>query len=151
EITRVSILMRVKDPTDQSAWAAFDAIYRPMLIRYARARGLSDADAEDVVQHCLATLVQHVHSFEYDPAKGRFRSWLRTLVNNQARNQARKKSPRAAESAVLRAAPDPADPPDEVFDRIWMQEHLRHCLDNLRKELRPAEYEAFRGHALDGA
>ena len=53
DTTRASLLLRIKDTRNTHAWAEFDAIYRPMLYRFARARGLDDAAAEDLVQHCI--------------------------------------------------------------------------------------------------
>ena len=46
-VTRASLLLRIRDPKDNAAWKEFDAIYRPMLQRFARTMGLGAADAED--------------------------------------------------------------------------------------------------------
>ncbi|HJN10352.1 MAG: hypothetical protein QGG09_11400 [Pirellulaceae bacterium] len=46
--TRNSLLLKVRDPADADAWIEFAAIYRPVIYRLARRRGLQDADAEDL-------------------------------------------------------------------------------------------------------
>lgn len=151
ETTRISVLVRVKDFADRTAWQEFDSIYRPILNRYARACGLAPADADDVVQHCLSALIEHVRGFEYDPGKGRFRGWLRTLVNNHVRNRLRRRRERLTDDAALDAVPDAAEPPEDEFDRIWMQEHLRHCLSLMAGEFPRDQFDAFRAHAVAGA
>ena len=45
--TRASLLARLNDPISDEAWREFAAIYRPLIIRVAVARGLQHADAED--------------------------------------------------------------------------------------------------------
>ncbi len=64
--TRISLLLRIKDLKDADAWAEFDAIYRPILSRFAAARGLQEADVDDVVQHCMTAIHAHIKAFEYD-------------------------------------------------------------------------------------
>ena len=98
QITRASLLLRIKDRSDAQAWHEFDVLYRPMLNRFARSRGLNDADAEDVVQHCMMAVQKHIAHFEYDPTQGRFKGWLRTLVNNRIRNLLRDRKEALAES-----------------------------------------------------
>ncbi len=149
DTTRPSLLLRIRDRGDAVAWREFDALYRPLLERYARARGLSPESAEDVAQHCLTQLCSHIDEFTYDPAKGRFKSWLRTLVNNRVRNLVRDghEQPLAAGEPATPADREPA--PEEIFDRIWLQEHLWHCLRQLREEVEPVTYRAFLAYVIE--
>ncbi len=39
--------------------------------------------------------------------------------------------------------------PEEVFDSIWLQEHLWHCLRELRDEVEPATYRAFLAYVVE--
>jgi RNA polymerase sigma-70 factor (ECF subfamily) len=141
--------MRIRDRQDAAAWQTFDEIYRPMLHRYARACGLGDADCEDVVQQCMASLQQSIGSFEYDPGKGRFKAYLRTIVRNRVRNWAVVRRDRQADSAELEQLADDDASPDDVFDRLWMQEHLWHCLRNLRGEVDDTTYRAFQHYVIE--
>ena len=45
--TSESLILRSKDPANAAASSAFLAIYRPVVYRLARSRGLQDADAGD--------------------------------------------------------------------------------------------------------
>ncbi|MCP4174110.1 MAG: hypothetical protein GY758_25440 [Fuerstiella sp.] len=54
--TRASLLIRVKDPFDCDAWLGFSDIYRPVIYRMARRRGLQNADARDRTQKVLTSV-----------------------------------------------------------------------------------------------
>jgi DNA-directed RNA polymerase specialized sigma24 family protein len=78
--TRPSLLLRLREPADQEAWRHFVDAYGPMVYRYARQRGLQDADAADLTQIVLLQVSGSVRRFDYDPQRGRFRGWLFGLV-----------------------------------------------------------------------
>ena len=84
DTTRPSLLIRIRNREDQAAWVTFDHIYRPMLYRFAQSRRLGHEDAEDVVQHCMSAIQEHIGRFDYDPDRGRFKAWLRTMVDNRS-------------------------------------------------------------------
>src|SRR5262245_53352875 len=81
--TRVSLLVRLRDPRDAAAWARFVELYGPVVYGYARKRGLQDADAADLSQEVLRAVAGAVGRLEYDPAKGAFRNWLFTVVRRK--------------------------------------------------------------------
>ncbi|HPF41172.1 MAG TPA: sigma-70 family RNA polymerase sigma factor [Phycisphaerae bacterium] len=144
DTTRVSLLLRIKDRQDASAWREFDAIYRPMLRKFALAYGADATEAEDVVQHCMTAIHEHIDRFEYDPAKGRFKGWLKTLVNNRIRNLLRKRRERVARTGEFAAIPaDSDDDPESLFEKIWLDQHLRHALKLVRREVEEKTFNAF--------
>ena len=71
DTTRATLLERIRDRADGEAWRQFDAIYRPMLMRFGQGCGLDHAGAEDVTQHCMSAIHRHIDGFDYDPKKGR--------------------------------------------------------------------------------
>src|SRR5580658_3463672 len=78
--TRPSLLIRIRDARDTEAWQSFVDTYLPMIYRYARRMSLQDADAADVSQEVLSEVARCIRTFEYSPARGRFRDWLGILV-----------------------------------------------------------------------
>ncbi len=149
DTTRPSLLLRIRDRADTEAWRVFDSIYRPLLFRYARARGLGEDDAEDVTQHCLAAVYNHIGEFSYQPEKGRFRSYLRTLVNNRVRDLLRCRHDRQGRTGEFERLEQREPSPEEVFDRIWMEEHLAHCLRELRGEVEETTFRAFWNYVIE--
>lgn len=143
DTTRHSLLIRVKDPGDHAAWSEFDEIYRPMIARFARSCGLRPNDVDDVVQHCMLSIHQHIKNFEYDPARGRFKGWLRNVVSNRVRDLWRKKGEVHPGSVVLKAQPDDEPLPEEHFERLWMQEHAKFALKQVKREIEPSTFEAY--------
>ena len=89
QTTRPSLLLRVRDLADAAAWGEFVEIYAPLVHRYARRRGLQDADAADIVQDVLREFARCVPRFQYNPDAGRFRGWLHTLTRRAVARQAR--------------------------------------------------------------
>jgi RNA polymerase sigma factor (sigma-70 family) len=149
ETTRVSLLLRIRDRRDARSWEEFDGLYRPMLYRFAVMRGLDHAEAEDVVQHCMTVIQEHIARFDYDPRKGRFKGWLRTMVHNRVRNLLRDRHEQTAESQDFKRDQAREQPPEEMFDRVWMEEHLKHCLLLMRNEVEEASFAAFRLYVIE--
>lgn len=151
ETTKPTLLARVRDPSDSDAWREFDAIYRPVLVRFACSRGLGLEQAEEVAQECLFRLSQRMASFEYDPSKGRFRGWLKTIVIRLVIDSRQKLRPRTAESAILRNATDSAENPERAYERLELQGLVWNCLERIRESLRGEQtYEVFCRRVMDG-
>src|SRR4051794_29525034 len=84
--TRPSLLIRVRDPADQVAWLEFVEIYRPVILRLARQKGMQEADAEDVAQDVLAAVAKAIEQREHDPKRAKFRTWLNRVASNAILN-----------------------------------------------------------------
>jgi RNA polymerase sigma-70 factor (ECF subfamily) len=89
--TSPSLLKRLGNADDREAWERFVELYSPVLYGWARRSGLTDQDACDVVQDVFLLLFEKLPEFTYDPQKGRFRGWLRTVASNKLRQRARRK------------------------------------------------------------
>jgi RNA polymerase sigma factor (sigma-70 family) len=77
--TRQSLLIRIRDLGDQPAWEEFHARYATMI------RGWCcqwfPRESDDMVQEVLLLLAKSLREFEYDPRKGRFRGYLKTVTH----------------------------------------------------------------------
>lgn len=90
--TSLTLLQRVRRADDQAAWERFVLLYTPLLFRWAQRAGLEEQDAMDAVQEIFANLLVEMPRFAFDPARGPFRAWLKTITINQCRKQVRKRS-----------------------------------------------------------
>lgn len=149
DTTRPSLLIRIRDGKDQDAWREFDSIYRPMLHSFAGASGLSASDAEELAQQCMMLIHRYIGSFEYDPSKGRFKSWLRTIVSNRTKNLHRDRREFQGESRQFGQTPDGRQTPEELFDIVWRREHLKHCVRMAQAEVEESTFQVFVAHVLD--
>lgn len=75
--TQHTLIGRLADLADKSAWDEFVTRYGCVLRRWCKRWGLQEADSEDVVQNILLELARYIH--RYSPS-GRFRVWLKTIA-----------------------------------------------------------------------
>lgn len=84
--TSGTLLMRLRELDDREAWNEFVERYTPRIYGWCRRYRLQESDAADVTQEVLGKLVKVIRSFEYDPRRGSFRGWLKTVTNNAVRD-----------------------------------------------------------------
>jgi RNA polymerase sigma-70 factor (ECF subfamily) len=84
--TRESLLVQVRSPANREAWDEFALMYRPVIYRLARRRGLQDADAQDLAQRVLMAVASAIGSWEKSSESVRFRHWLRRVTRNAILN-----------------------------------------------------------------
>jgi RNA polymerase sigma-70 factor (ECF subfamily) len=59
------LLQRLQQsPRDRQAWEDLVSRYSPEIYRWARRRGLQDADAQDLTQNVFANLLEALHQFD---------------------------------------------------------------------------------------
>ena len=146
ETTQPSLLSRVRDPADDTAWREFDAKYRELILRYCRARGLQTSDGEDVRQIAMANLAKSLRSFEYQPARGRFRGYLGQVVRSAiSRHFGRPDGQaRALDTNVLATVEaDDTGRADEVWEREWVRHHYRLAMQTVRATFDPKSVQMF--------
>ena len=140
--TSVTLLHRLREPTNQSAWNQFVQLYTPLLFYWARKSGLLEPDAADLVQEVLCILVSKLPGFEYDATKS-FRAWLRTIMLNIWRNRQRQQVVRSlvTNEDVL---PDPPVPDDLLVleEAEYRQQLVARAMEVMRAEFEPTTWKA---------
>jgi RNA polymerase sigma factor (sigma-70 family) len=157
-VTRLSLLSRVRDPADQAAWTEFERRYRDLVRHYALARGLQFCDAEDVCQIVFLRLARYLRNFQYQPGRGRFRSYLGAIVRNVIHTQlacpgSRPQAVDGVDEPALEL-PDPgAIDGDELWEREWMEHHYRCALETIRADVDARSIDVFQrliaGESID--
>lgn len=122
-------------------------VYWYPLYVYVRRRGYSATDAQDLTQEFFARLLERRALAAADPARGRFRSFLLTAMNNFLIHEWEKaralKRGGGAEIHSLDLAlaesrydlePADAATPDRIFDKQWALALLNQVLDRLEAE-----------------
>lgn len=154
--TRDSLLVRLADTADHEAWCQFTAIYRPLIYRLARRRGLQDADAQDLAQRVLLSVAGAIGQWQAEPKRAKFRTWLHTVARNAVIDHLRAAQPDVAEggtTAQLRlqeAADDRERQADEELEREYQRELFRWAAREVRDEFAETTWLAFWRTAVEG-
>ena len=146
--TNESLISRVKDPSDGAAWAEFLEIYRPVVYRMAKRRGMQDADAQDVSQRVFIAISQAIGNWQPRPGRPPFRAWLVTITRNAATKALTRKRPDVGSgSSSVRELLDAvaAENPETTaeFLRESRREALRWTADQIRPEFSDATWRLF--------
>ena len=147
--TRATLLLSLKNRSDAEAWREFQKLYAPLLYRYARARGLSRDDAEEIRDQCLEVVTRKMPTFEYDKQKGGFKNWLRRVVDNKVVDFLRKRREKIADTEEIRSVRDAGPSPAEIWEQSWRNEHLKYCVEKVRGNVSERNFRVFQMLALD--
>ena len=151
--TQATLIERLRDGDAVMAWEEFFQRYWRLIYAAARTRGCREHTAEEIVQDVMLTVFQQRDVFRYDPKRGRFRDWLRTVVRNAVAEHRRAPSQRVrgrGGDPEDRAA-EPADDraPDQAWEAAFEESLLAALLDCVRREVAPETYQAFELTTLD--
>jgi RNA polymerase sigma-70 factor (ECF subfamily) len=153
--TRASLLVRIRDPADQAAWHEFVEIYRPVILRLARQKGMQQADAEDVAQEVLVAVARAVEQREHDRKRAKFRTWLNRVAHNAILNALTRGKPDRGSGdpallAVLNGRESHTGPDSDLLRLEYRREVFRWAVRRVRKEFHQATWDAFWLTAVEG-
>ncbi len=148
--THTSLLARLANRDDAEAWQAFSDRYRGLICGFARRRGLQPADCDDVFQEVMLSLSEALPRFRYDPRRGRFRSFLKTVTLNAIIDRQRGRAGESKLRGIDRTSWIPGGPPDveQAWEAEWRQYHVRRALQVVAAEFNDNDYRAFRHYVL---
>ncbi len=151
--TAPSLLIRLRSTSDGLAWDQFVEVYSPLIYRFARRRGLQDADAADLMQDVLSAVARGIQTFEYDPSRGLFRSWLFSIVRHKVASLVSRRQRHPEEQTALSDVPadiwasESSSPSDREDSEIWQREYqlrlLHWGLDQVRGDFEESTWRTF--------
>ncbi|MDF1744900.1 MAG: sigma-70 family RNA polymerase sigma factor [Gimesia sp.] len=144
--THITLLDRVRVPTDSEAWQEFVKIYGPLIYNFCRKFRLNDCDSEDVCQDVFRQISTSLRSFEYNQKRGRFRAWLWTVTYHEICQFFKKNKRFQNQSGADGLREFIYEQPGEI-DAIWTDEFCSHiyktALDNIRPGIDEKTWKAF--------
>lgn len=150
--THISLLCELgMDGRHDESWMVFHARYRGVILGWCLRRGLPPDDAEDLTQEILLKLFQQLPQYNHDPARGHFRSWLKTIVNNALtdfwRRQQRRPEPAVGGTTFLErqgriASPEAAAELSSAIED-QAQTIASEVLQRVRGKLKETTWQAF--------
>jgi RNA polymerase sigma-70 factor (ECF subfamily) len=154
--THEFLLDQARNISDAASWRRLTELYCPLIRRWIRASIEQPADAEDLIQEVLLTLVKELPRFHYNQRPGAFRAWLRAITVNRLREywRSQRDQPRASGDEAAREALHQLDDPTSLLSRRWDRDHDLHVavtiLESIRPEFAPATWNAFESLVRDG-
>jgi len=157
--TRRTLLTRLKDWGDQAGWQEFFDTYWRLIYSVAVEAGLTDTEAQEVVQETLLEVAKKMPGFRYDPALGSFKGWLlhTTQWKISAQFKRRRRQQReihlpeenGTATRALERQPDPTSLDwDQVWETEWERNLLAAALEKVKLRVSPAQFEIFYLHVL---
>ena len=152
--TNPSLILRIKDPQNAVAWNELIAIYRPVIYRLARRKGLLHEDAEDLVQGVFLSVTKAIDRWEHGEGQPRFRNWLGIIARNAIVNAITRAKPDRAKgtSSVMRALtslPEEAETTQALIVECRL-EAIRWAAREIQSEFSDATWAIFQSIAIEG-
>jgi RNA polymerase sigma factor (sigma-70 family) len=148
--TRNSLVERLGDWEDREKWQEFFDTYWRLIYGVARKSGLSDAEAQDVVQETVVSVAKNIS--RYDRKAGSFKSWLLQLTRWRIIDQVRKRSPAGASgngsdtgrTATIDRIPDTTGRKlEEIWDEEWKESLLAAAVERVKRKVNAKHFQIF--------
>jgi RNA polymerase sigma-70 factor (ECF subfamily) len=158
--TRQSLLSRLKNWDDQESWRAFFETYWRLIYSTAIRAGLTDPEAQDVVQETVSSVLKALPGFRYQSEKGSFKSWLLNLTRWRIVDQLRKRQKNIASinandtgtgTAPIERIADPGGIAlDATWDKEWESNLMEAAIERVKQKVDPKQYQIFDLYVVKG-
>lgn len=156
--TSITLVARLQQGVATGAdWNRFFRQYAKMLVRFFQRCGISEVDAEDLLQETLMLVLRKLPEFNYDPSKGRFRGWLTQLARGKMCDFIRTKLREGNLSLDHEQAPQVDDgerqaEEAEAAEWAWRMTLVEEALRRLEQDpqTKPETFAAFHAYAVKG-
>lgn len=149
QTTHITLLQRLADGHDQ-AWRDFHTRYGELIRGYCSARGVQSSDADDILQDVLMSISKALPNFTYDPAKGRFRGYLKVTTIHAIVRRSRQNRALTGLENIEPTEAGSDDAGDQLWEAQWRRYHLRRAMNTLQGEFSQRDLEAFDRYAVLG-
>jgi RNA polymerase sigma-70 factor (ECF subfamily) len=155
--TRYSLLSRLQHWDDQESWKVFFNTYWHLIYSFAIKAGLTDAEAQDVVQETVICVARNIGQFKRDRQLGTFKGWLRNITRWRIADQLRKRSEGGLRQTNL--STEIENMPNEselsgsaeaelVWEDEWRANLLAVAMENLKRKVKEEHYQIFDLHVF---
>lgn len=166
-LTLIAKIKKLGPGADSAEWVRFWNSYSLAIRQFAAFKG-GEENADDIVMQVLGKLVDVLRSGQYTPEKGKFHSYLATMIVNEVRMSHRKNIARAADRSVsldssgaktdedengtladTLAAPE--DSPEQI-DEDWRRAVLKSATEHVltKTAISARDRSVYKAYALEG-
>jgi RNA polymerase sigma factor (sigma-70 family) len=157
--TRQSLLVRLKDWADDTSWRDFFNTYWKLIYGVAIKAGLTDAEAQDVVQETVIAVAKKIPAFQYDSTRGTFKAWLLQITRRRIVDQFRKRQPvspsrprpagETRRTATIERVPAPESLEiDAAWDEEWQKNLYETALEKVKQQVTGKQFQIFELYAV---
>ena len=151
--TQQDLIARLREIDSDTAWETFLGIYEPAIFRFAKSRGLQDADARDVTQQVLIAVHNNILDWDPDRETGSFRGWLFRVTRNLASKALREKRKRRLSTDMADHSLE-SEPRDDETSSVLLLEYrrglFRWAASVVRGQFEPKTWQAFWQTGIEG-
>jgi len=148
---------------DEDRWTEFFRIYGPVFRGFALKAGLTETEADEVVQETCIGVARNVAEYRYEPARCRFKTWLLNLASWRVQNQFEKRRRWESQqqrllndaepglAGVSAAAPVPqtgASDLNALWEAEWRTHVYQSALTKVREKISATQFQIFDLHVL---
>lgn len=151
--TRRSLVGRLANWDDRERWQEFFDTYWKLIYSAARKSGLTDAEAQEVVQETVITVAKNIDKLKYDPAIGSFKGWLLQITRWRIADQFRKREPGDAKrarssddraTATIERVPDSRIVDlDALWETEWKENLFEAAIARVKTKIEPKQFQIF--------
>ena len=161
--THPSLLARLKQGDDTESWQEFYRIYGKLVRDFAIHAGLTDTEADEVVQETAVAMARHLPEYRYNPKVCRFKSWLLNQASWRVKDQLRKRkgglldsresvggtlrdasADETARTSTTNRVPDPAVADlDGLFEAEWRKSLFSRALEQVKEKFTLKQFQVF--------
>lgn len=155
--TRQSLLRRLKDWEDRDGWKEFFDTYWRLIYTIALKAGLTETEAEEVVQETIVSVSKQMPAFQYDQA-GSFKGWLLQITRRRIADQFRKRAPwdhaapnageDSSRTSTANRIPMPEPDLEPVWDEEWRKNLVDVAMQRVKARVTPRQYQMFDLYAV---
>lgn len=154
DATRSSLVRRLGNWNDEGGWQDFFDRYWKLIYAVAIKAGLTDAEAQDVVQETVVAVAKQMREGSYDRTKSSFKNWLclitrRRIVDHfRRRTKLKRHQPGGSEdtsrtSTVARVADPVSLQLDAVWDEEWRKNLVDAAIERVKQRITPKQFQIF--------
>jgi RNA polymerase sigma factor (sigma-70 family) len=155
--TRYSLLSRLQNWDDGGSWKEFFDTYWQLIYSTAIKSGLTQSEAQDVVQETIICVAKDINKFKRDRGRGSFKGWLKNLTRWRIADQLRKRI-RANGGAMVESASeltsaeiaDPAAGLEAAWEEEWQANLLAAAMQRVKGRVKEEHYQMFDLYAVRG-
>jgi RNA polymerase sigma-70 factor (ECF subfamily) len=114
---------------------------------------LNISEIEELVQDSVLAVFKGQKKFTYDPTKGKFRTYLRTIIDHRAIDIIRKRKKNVTNEKEIDFDNMPESRRsllDASWDAEWSKHVLKQAMEELKNKIEAETYQAFELYTIEG-